>query len=186
MPFEVQQEARELRLWWGAGEASLLFNFSEAEAMAVVREAMEARLLHPGAEAALIAVYAALIASGLLCNALLCAVAARRWRRWRLRRRGGGGAGDGAALGAVGRTAPAPRDLLVVNLAVADLSLCSVCMPFTLAALISGRWALGEALCKAVPALQGFNILVSAGTIAAIAIDRYCTIVRATAATRPP
>ncbi|XP_071441175.1 neuropeptide Y receptor type 2-like [Hetaerina americana] len=156
--------ARELRLWWGAGEAALLFNFSVNEAYAVVREAQAARsrVLPPAAEAALIAVYSALIVSGLVSNALLCAVAARRWRRWRH------------------RMAPAPRDLLVVNLAVADLSLCAVCMPFTLAALLRGRWTLGEALCKAVPAVQGFNILVSAGTIAAIAIDRYCTIVRAT------
>ncbi|KAG8234358.1 hypothetical protein J437_LFUL012117 [Ladona fulva] len=183
-------KARELRLWWGAGEAALLFNFSINEAYAVVREAQasRSRLLAPSAEAALIVVYSALIISGIASNALLCAVAARRWRRWRQRgrrrrRREAGTGGSGSALG-IGRMAPAPRDLLVVNLAVADFSLCAVCMPFTLAALLRGRWTLGEALCKAVPAVQGFNILVSAGTIAAIAIDRYCTIVRATSRPR--
>lgn len=40
------------------------------------------------------------------------------------------------------------------------------------------QWTLGSTLCKLVPALQGTNIMVSVGTITAIALDRYLTIVR--------
>ncbi|XP_076043058.1 neuropeptide Y receptor type 2-like [Oratosquilla oratoria] len=71
-----------------------------------------------------------------------------------------------------------PRNLYIINLTVSDLSMCLVCMPFTLVSLLYKDWALGGFICKLIPVLQCTNILVSTATIVAIAADRYVTIVR--------
>lgn len=73
------------------------------------------------------------------------------------------------------------RNLYVVNLAVSDITLCLVCMPFTLASILQHQWTMGSAFCKLVPLLQGTNIMVSVGTITVIAVDRYWVIVRGSA-----
>lgn len=73
------------------------------------------------------------------------------------------------------------RNLYVVNLAISDMTLCLVCMPFTLTTLIRNHWTMGIVFCKLVPLLQGTNIMVSVGTITVIAIDRYWVIVRGSA-----
>ncbi|XP_071440849.1 neuropeptide Y receptor type 2-like [Hetaerina americana] len=133
-----------------------IFNFSILEAWEVLRERQGAdrNLGSAAAEAALIAVYATLMAAGLGANILLSVVVARRQHMH------------------------TPRNLYVANLAVSDLTLCLLCMPFTLVSLLKRRWSLGEALCKMVPAAQGANVMVSVGTITLIALDRYFTIVR--------
>lgn len=74
------------------------------------------------------------------------------------------------------------RNLYVVNLAISDMTLCLVCMPFTLTSILRHQWTMGTAFCKLVPLLQGTNIMVSVGTITAIAIDRYWVIVRGSTA----
>ncbi|KAG8283452.1 hypothetical protein J6590_016712 [Homalodisca vitripennis] len=71
------------------------------------------------------------------------------------------------------------RNLFIVNLTLSDMTLCVICMPFTLLKIIRREWSMGELLCKLVPVLQGTNILVSVGTITVIALDRYFTIVHA-------
>ncbi|XP_039300481.1 neuropeptide F receptor [Nilaparvata lugens] len=140
-----------------------LFNFSMQEAYRILKEhQMNERILYPGAEIALILTYSILMTSGVVSNALVCFVVGRQCARKR---------SSGAA-------SPSPRNMYIVNLAVADIALCLVCMPFTLISLLKRRWTLGSMLCKLVPVLQGANISVSAGTIAAIALDRYFTIVR--------
>lgn len=73
------------------------------------------------------------------------------------------------------------RNLYIVNLAVSDMTLCLVCMPFTLTSILRHQWSMGTILCKLVPLLQGTNIMVSVGTITVIAIDRYWVIVRGSA-----
>uniref|UniRef100_T1HVS0 G_PROTEIN_RECEP_F1_2 domain-containing protein n=1 Tax=Rhodnius prolixus TaxID=13249 RepID=T1HVS0_RHOPR len=108
----------------------------------------------PVAEAILIALYALLIVVGILANLIVSFVVARRPQM---------------------HTA---RNLYIVNLTVSDMTLCLVCMPFTLVNILRRAWTLGIVLCKLVPALQGTNIMVSIGTITVIALDRYFTIVR--------
>jgi len=73
------------------------------------------------------------------------------------------------------------RNLYIVNLAISDMTLCLVCMPFTLTSILRHQWTMGTAFCKLVPLLQGTNIMVSVGTITVIAIDRYWVIVRGSA-----
>lgn len=73
------------------------------------------------------------------------------------------------------------RNLYIVNLAFSDITLCLVCMPFTLTSILQHQWNMGSVFCKLVPLIQGTNIMVSVGTITVIAIDRYWVIVRGSA-----
>lgn len=91
----------------------------------------------------------------MVSNALLCFVVVRQCSRR-----------------TISNSGPTPRNLYIVNLAVADLGLCLLVMPFTLVSMLRTRWTLGALLCKLVPVAQGTNITVSAGTISAIALDR--------------
>ncbi|GFG35484.1 hypothetical protein Cfor_00548 [Coptotermes formosanus] len=132
-----------------------LFNFSLDEALRILlsEKQRQGRDLGGHAEVALIIVYAVLMVAGLVTNLLVSFVVARRAQM---------------------HTA---RNLYIVNLTVSDITLCVICMPSTLVAILRRQWTLGSALCKLVPALQGTNIMVSVGTITVIALDRYLTIV---------
>ncbi|CAG7817562.1 unnamed protein product, partial [Allacma fusca] len=103
---------------------------------------------------ALIVIYVVLMVTGLFSNTMVWIVVARRAQM---------------------RT---PRNFYVVNLTVSDITLCLISMPFTLINFIQMQWKLGVVLCKLVPVVQGTNIFVSTGTVMAIALDRYFTIVR--------
>lgn len=130
------------------------FNFSLTEVSRLLHEHQaHDHNIDPVTEVVLIVVYTLLIVFGLLANLVVSIV--------------------------VGRSTQihTPRNLYIVNLSASDMTLCTLCMPFTLAAIIRRHWALGLTLCKLLPALQGANILVSVGTIAAIALDRYLSIV---------
>ena len=99
-------------------------------------------------------IYAFLIVAGLSANLIVSFVVARRPQM---------------------HTA---RNLYIVNLTISDMTLCVICMPFTLVGILRRQWTLGLTLCKLVPVVQGTNIMVSIGTITVIALDRFFTIVR--------
>ena len=86
--------------------------------------------MSPRAQVVLMVAYGVMITAGLVCNAAVIMVVVRRSQ------------------------IQTPRNLFIVNLTVSDITLCLVCMPFTLIALIHNKWVLGETLCKLVPALQ--------------------------------
>lgn len=136
---------------------SKLFNFSLPEAIDIIIEHKRKvdQVFLPHIEVSLIVIYAALMSWGIIANSLLCFIVARQCTRKTMTNNG-----------------PSPRNLYIVNLAVADLLLCIICMPFTLFSLLKRRWTLGIVLCKMVPIVQGTNIMVSSGTITAIAFDR--------------
>ena len=70
-----------------------------------------------------------------------------------------------------------PKNIFVLNLAVSGISTAIICIPPTLfQCLYGGKWYLGLIACKLVPTIQGTNVLVSSGTITAIAIDRWISI----------
>lgn len=68
-----------------------------------------------------------------------------------------------------------PRNLFIVNLAVADLLLCTVTMPLTLMEILTKYFPLGNNIfiCKLIGILQATSTYVSTITITAIALDRY-------------
>ncbi|CAB3367106.1 Hypothetical predicted protein [Cloeon dipterum] len=134
-----------------------MFNFSIAEVCSILKaQQQDNSHMSPVAESIFMVVYAVLIMTGLATNVAVIFAIARRSK------------------------IQTPRNLYIINLTVSDISLCLVCMPFTLVNLISKQWTMGETLCKLVPTLQGANIMVSTTTISTIAIDRYINIVRHT------
>nr|XP_006825502.1 PREDICTED: uncharacterized protein LOC102807643 [Saccoglossus kowalevskii] len=69
------------------------------------------------------------------------------------------------------------RGLLLVNLAISDLLVGVLAMPFSLISLITGRWLLGSALCEITGFLALLFSVSSTLTVACISIDRYCAVV---------
>ena len=67
--------------------------------------------------------------------------------------------------------------IFVIALAVSDILMSTICMPFTVASLFHGRWIFDETVCR----FQAFDIFAfgkcSLGTMAAIAVSRYFCVV---------
>ncbi|XP_076349058.1 RYamide receptor-like [Tachypleus tridentatus] len=67
----------------------------------------------------------------------------------------------------------------IVNLAVGDLLMAVLCIPFTFVVnLILHRWPFGTVLCKVVTYAQAVSVFVSAYTMIAISVDRYVAIIK--------
>ena len=68
-------------------------------------------------------------------------------------------------------------NIFVIALAVSDILMSTICMPFTVASLFHGRWIFDETVCR----FQAFDIFAfgkcSLGTMAAIAVSRYFCVV---------
>ena len=65
------------------------------------------------------------------------------------------------------------RNYLIMNLAVADLTVALVCIPFDVAVQIhGGPWPFGEFLCRIIWPAMTLVTQCSAATLAAISFDR--------------
>lgn len=137
----------------------IFYNFTEDQMFKILYEHKSKgdRTLSMTAEIILTIIYSFLIVGGLVTNILVSFVVARR------------------------KQMHTARNLYIVNLTISDISLCLICMPFTLIKILRTQWTLGPVLCKLVSVLQGTNIMVSVGTITVIALDRYFTICKRTA-----
>lgn len=114
-----------------------VFNLSVETVCEILAEHRHRQVLGGSWQTAVIASYATLITVGIISNVLVCCVVARQSTR------------RAANLGGPS------RNLYILNLAVADLTLCCVCMPLTLNSLIHFHWAMGVLLCKLAPVIQG-------------------------------
>nr|XP_043877018.1 neuropeptide Y receptor Y2, like [Solea senegalensis] len=68
-------------------------------------------------------------------------------------------------------------NFFIANLAVADLLVNTLCLPFTLVYTLQGEWKFGSALCFLLPYAQGLAVHVSTVTLNVIALDRHRCIV---------
>jgi len=68
-------------------------------------------------------------------------------------------------------------NVFIANLAVADIAMCLLAVPFTPISGLLKSWVFGEALCHIVPMMLGVSVHVSTLTSTAIAVDRYFVIV---------
>nr|XP_046274240.1 neuropeptide Y receptor type 2 [Scatophagus argus] len=68
-------------------------------------------------------------------------------------------------------------NFFIVNLAVADLLVNTLCLPFTLVYTLYGDWKFGQVLCFMLPCAQGMAVHVSTITMNVIALDRHRSIV---------
>ncbi|XP_039661664.1 neuropeptide Y receptor type 2 [Perca fluviatilis] len=69
------------------------------------------------------------------------------------------------------------NNFFIVNLAVADLLVNALCLPFTLVNTLYGEWKFGQVLCFMLPYSQGLAVHVSTITMNVIAVDRHRSIV---------
>ncbi|XP_056418140.1 neuropeptide Y receptor type 2 isoform X2 [Hyla sarda] len=65
----------------------------------------------------------------------------------------------------------------IVNLAVSDLMVNTLCLPFTLVYTLLDEWKFGTVLCHLVTYAQGLAVQVSTVTLMVIALDRHRCIV---------
>ena len=68
-------------------------------------------------------------------------------------------------------------NLLLMNLAIADLSFVCVCPPFTAYQMAFSRWPFGQLACKLMHDLINVTAYVTVYTLVAISVLRYMTIV---------
>ncbi|XP_037069080.1 neuropeptide Y receptor type 2-like [Pollicipes pollicipes] len=65
----------------------------------------------------------------------------------------------------------------ILNLTLADILLCVLCIPFTPLYTFLQSWVFGKALCHLVTCAQGISIYISSLTLTTIAVDRFIAIV---------
>lgn len=68
-------------------------------------------------------------------------------------------------------------NLFITNLALSDILLCILAVPFTPLYTFQGRWIFGTVLCHLVPYAQGCSVYISTLTLTSIAIDRFFVII---------
>nr|BDP38645.1 fluorescent sensor for neuropeptide Y [synthetic construct] len=68
-------------------------------------------------------------------------------------------------------------NFFIINLAVADLLVNTLCLPFTLIYTLYDEWMFGQVLCYLLPFAQGMTVQVSTITLNIIALDRHRSIV---------
>jgi 5-hydroxytryptamine receptor 7 len=79
---------------------------------------------------------------------------------------------------AIVRRLRTPSNLLIVSLAVSDLLVAILVMPFATMYDIMGRWDLGQTVCDAWTSLDVFLCTASILNLCAISVDRYFVITR--------
>lgn len=75
------------------------------------------------------------------------------------------------------RSMQTPTNIFINNLALSDIMMCLLAVPFTPVSGLSHGWVLGEGLCHVVPMSLGVSVYVSTLTSMAIAVDRYFAVV---------
>lgn len=97
--------------------------------------------------------YANIFAFGVFGNVLVCFVVARN------------------------RQMQTVTNLFITNLALSDVLLCALAVPFTPLYTFLGGWIFGRTLCHLVPYAQGVSVYISTFTLTSIAIDRFMVII---------
>uniref|UniRef100_A0A0N4ZHS3 G_PROTEIN_RECEP_F1_2 domain-containing protein n=1 Tax=Parastrongyloides trichosuri TaxID=131310 RepID=A0A0N4ZHS3_PARTI len=69
------------------------------------------------------------------------------------------------------------QNFFIINLALGDFMICTITAPITFFNIAFTFWRYGNALCKFVSSIGGFNIFLSTFSITAIALDRYFLVI---------
>ncbi|XP_012537355.1 prolactin-releasing peptide receptor [Monomorium pharaonis] len=68
-------------------------------------------------------------------------------------------------------------NLFIANLALSDMLLCLLAVPFTPLYTFLGGWVFGKTLCHLVPYSQAVSVYISTLTLTSIAVDRFLVII---------
>lgn len=97
--------------------------------------------------------YAAIFTIGLFGNVLVCFVVCRN------------------------KAMQTVTNMFITNLALSDILLCVLAVPFTPLYTFVGKWVFGRFLCHLVSYAQGCSVYISTLTLTAIAMDRFFVII---------
>uniref|UniRef100_A0A915CVJ2 G-protein coupled receptors family 1 profile domain-containing protein n=1 Tax=Ditylenchus dipsaci TaxID=166011 RepID=A0A915CVJ2_9BILA len=70
------------------------------------------------------------------------------------------------------------QNIFILNLAISDVIVCLLSLPFTPVTNIYKNWLFGQPICHLLPLVQAVSVFVSTFSLSAIAIDRYNLVVR--------
>ena len=134
----------------GESDALILFN----DSMGLHQPGFQTDITkHLGVQIPLIMAYSLIILLGLLGNSLVIYMIIRY------------------------RTMRTVTNFFIANLALADLLVDTLCLPFTLVYTLLDDWTFGAVLCHMVPFAQALSVHVSILTMTVIALERYRCIV---------
>jgi neuropeptide Y receptor len=68
-------------------------------------------------------------------------------------------------------------NFFITNLALSDILLCTLGVPFTPLYTFMGQWIFGSVLCRVVAGAQGISVYISTLTLTSIAVDRFFVII---------
>ena len=108
--------------------------------------------LHPAVQVTFYLIYGSIFTVGVCGNVLVCFVVCTN------------------------RAMQTVTNLFIANLALSDILLCVLAVPFTPFYLFGRQWKFGAFLCHLVSYVQGVSVYVSTLTLTSIAIDRFLVI----------
>lgn len=68
-------------------------------------------------------------------------------------------------------------NFFITNLALSDILLCTLSVPFTPLYTFMGQWIFGSVLCRLMASAQGVSVYISTLTLTSIAVDRFFVII---------
>lgn len=68
-------------------------------------------------------------------------------------------------------------NFFITNLAVSDIMLCVLAVPFTPLYTFMTRWAFGSVMCHLLACAQAVSVYISSFTLTSIAVDRFIVII---------
>lgn len=108
---------------------------------------------HPAVQAVFYLIYGIIFILGIFGNVLVCYVVGRN------------------------KAMQTVTNFFITNLALADILLCALAVPFTPLYTFLGEWIFGRVLCHLVAYAQGTSVYISTLTLTSIAIDRFFVII---------
>jgi neuropeptide Y receptor len=108
---------------------------------------------HSGVQAIFYVIYSTIFVLGIFGNVLVCFVVGRN------------------------KAMQTVTNFFITNLALADILLCALAVPFTPLYTFLEEWIFGRVLCHLVPYAQGVSVYISTLTLTSIAIDRFFVII---------
>lgn len=67
--------------------------------------------------------------------------------------------------------------IFICNLSFSDILVCAFCLPFTVTYMLMDHWVFGSVLCRAVPFIQCVSVTVSVLSLVFIALERHQLII---------
>ncbi|XP_077991889.1 prolactin-releasing peptide receptor-like [Glandiceps talaboti] len=108
---------------------------------------------HPAFRGFCIFIYSIIIALGILGNTMVCVAIVRNKKLHN------------------------STYIFIGNLSVSDAAVCLICLPFTLAHTLAGKWSFGKIMCYIIRPMQPIAVFLSVLTMTAISIDRYIIVI---------